>query len=69
MFIACGVFVRNRMAFETREVSLGEKTKVRYRVHGPRGGVPQIFGAQLMTAGGGVKSVVLGTSKGLEAIS
>ena len=51
------VFVRNRMAFETREVSLGEKTKVRYHATVPAAASLEDLGAQLMSAGAGVKSV------------
>lgn len=52
-----GVFVRNRMAFETREVSLGDKTKVRYHATVPAAASLEDLGAQLMRAGAGVKSV------------
>ena len=51
------VFVRNRMAFETREVSLGDKTKVRYHATVPAAASLEDLGAQLMRAGAGVKSV------------
>jgi len=51
------VFVRNRMAFETREVSLGEKTKVRYHATVPAAASLEDLGAQLMSAGAGVRSV------------
>src|SRR3954468_776691 len=51
------VFVRNRMAFETREMSLGEKTKVRYHATVPAAASLEDLGAQLMSAGAGVKSV------------
>jgi anti-anti-sigma factor len=52
------VFVRNRMAFETKEVSLGEKVKVRYHVSIPAAASLEDLGAQLMGDGTcGVKSV------------
>ena len=52
-----GVFVRNRMAFETREVSLGDKMKVRYHATVPAAASLEDLGAQLMSGGAGVKSV------------
>jgi anti-anti-sigma factor len=52
------VFVRNRMAFETREVSLGDKVKVRYHATIPAAASLEDLGAQLMSGGtAGVKSV------------
>jgi anti-anti-sigma factor len=52
------VFVRNRMAFETKEVSLGDKVKVRYYVSIPAAAALEDLGAQLMGDGRcGVKSV------------
>jgi hypothetical protein len=52
------VFVRNRMAFETKEVSLGEKVRVRYHVSTPAAASLEDLGAQLMGDGTcGVKSV------------
>jgi anti-anti-sigma factor len=52
------VFVRNRMAFETREVQLGDKVKVRYHATIPAAASLEDLGAQLMAGGSaGVKSV------------
>jgi anti-anti-sigma factor len=51
------VFVRNRLAFETREVSLGDKTKVRYHATVPAMASLEDLGEELMRAGAGVKSV------------
>lgn len=52
------IFVRNRMAFETKEVSLGDKVKVRYHVSIPAAASLEDLGAQLMGDGTcGVKSV------------
>jgi uncharacterized membrane protein YhiD involved in acid resistance len=62
------VFVRNRMTFETKEVSLGEKVKVRYHVSIPAAASLEDLGAQLMGDGtGGVKSVAWEPSQASES--
>jgi anti-anti-sigma factor len=52
------IFVRNRMAFETKEVALGDKVKVRYHVSIPAAAALEDLSAQLMGDGrNGVKGV------------
>jgi anti-anti-sigma factor len=52
------IFVRNRIAFETKEVALGDKMKVRYHVSIPAAAALEDLGAQLMGDGrSGVKGI------------
>lgn len=52
-----GVFIRHRVTFETREVALGEKMRVRYHASIPPTLSLEDLGAELMAGGAGVKSV------------
>jgi anti-anti-sigma factor len=52
-----GVFIRHRVTFETREVALGEKMRVRYHANIPATLSLEDLGAELMAGGAGVKSV------------
>lgn len=52
-----GVFIRHRVTFETREVALGEKMRVRYYASIPPSLSLEDLGAELMAGTAGVKSV------------
>lgn len=51
------VFARHRLAFDAREVTLGEKMRVRYHGSVPASVALEDLGAELMAPGAGVKSV------------
>ena len=51
------VFARHRVSFETREVSLGDKMRVRYHANIPAAVALEDLGVEMMGGGAGVKSV------------